>query len=127
MTHTILLVEDEPDAVELYGGQLKRDGFNVVGAKDADEGTAAVKKYKPDLVLLDLMLPGKSGFEVLETVKKDKGTAHIPVIALTNMAEEVGHERAISGGAAAYVVKAERTPGEVSILVKQVLSESKNK
>jgi CheY-like chemotaxis protein len=125
MKEKILLVEDEPDAISLYGGQLRRDGFEVIGAKNADEGIDAVKKHKPDLVLLDLMMPGKSGFEVLEMIKKDPELSPTPVIALTNMAEEVGHERAISGGAAAYVVKAERTPAQVSILVKQVLSEPK--
>jgi len=120
----VLLIEDESDTIELYRAQLTKDGFDVVTATNADDGLAEVKRARPAIVLLDIMLPGKSGFEVLDTLKKDTATKDIPVLALTNLAEEVGFERAREQGAVGYIVKAERTPRQVSMIVKQILQET---
>ena len=120
----VLLIEDESDTIELYRAQLTKDGFDVVTATNADDGLAEVKRARPAIVLLDIMLPGKSGFEVLDTLKKDTAMKDIPVLALTNLAEEVGFERAREQGAVGYIVKAERTPRQVSMIVKQILQET---
>lgn len=119
----ILLIEDEEDTVSLYKTALSEAGFTVVAINSAEDALSRAEKEKPDLILLDLMLPGKSGFEVLESLKKNRHTKDTPVLALTNLAEEVGFERAVAKGAAGYIVKAERTPRQVCLLLRQVLEE----
>lgn len=120
----VLLIEDEADTIALYQTQLTKDGFTVLTASDAENGLDLAQKHRPALVLLDIMLPGKSGFDVLDALKKDPATKDIPVLALTNLAEEVGFDRALEKGAIGYIVKAERTPRQVSMLLKQVLRET---
>ena len=117
----ILLVEDEPSLQQTLGEILRQEGFEVVVAHDGLEGFEKIKKEKPDLVLLDLILPKLDGFEVLKKVKGDPETAQVPVIVLTNLEGTEDVERALGLGATTYLVKANYEIDEVVDKIKQIL------
>ena len=102
----ILFVEDEEELQRAMGTMLEQKGFTVIRAMDGDIGLATARKEVPDLILLDLILPKKSGFEVLTEIKKDPAIKNIPVIVLTNLEGSEDVEKAISLGAMTYLVKA---------------------
>ncbi len=101
----ILLVEDEPDLLELLGYNLRREGYSVRTAATGEEGLRLAMADPPDLVLLDLMLPGMNGLEVCRTLKGREATAHVPVIMLTAKGEESDVVRGLEIGADDYVAK----------------------
>ena len=123
MTKKILLIEDEPALQQTLGDFLKSAGFNVVSAFDGLSGVEMAKKEKPDLVILDLILPKKNGFEVLTDLKKNPATSVIPVMVLTNLESAEDVDRALEGGASAYLVKTNYRLEEVLEKVKTLLSE----
>jgi DNA-binding response OmpR family regulator len=84
----VLLVEDDPNELEIYGKVLWYNGFDLIQRGDGDEGVAAAREYVPDLVLVDLLLPGANGIEVCRRIRADPRTAHVPVVALTAQSEE---------------------------------------
>lgn len=91
----ILLIDDEEDFVYFTKINLEQTGkFEVATAIDADAGIKMVRKFKPNLILLDIMMPGKDGFEVLKTVKKDKETRGIPVVMFTVKDEDSYKQKA---------------------------------
>lgn len=102
----ILFVEDEDALQRAMGEMLEQKGFNVLRAMDGELGIALAKKELPNLILLDLILPKKNGFEVLKELKKDSITRGIPVIVLTNLEGSADVEKALSLGATTYLVKA---------------------
>lgn len=103
----ILLIEDEVYLLKIYGNKLRRNNFDVSLATTGDEGLHKVITEKPDLILLDLILPGKDGFRVLEEIKKNPETKKIPIIILSNLGQKSDIERGISLGASDYLVKAD--------------------
>jgi len=117
----IVFIEDETTLQKMLAGALQDAGYSVVVASDGVAGLAAVQAEKPDLVLLDLILPNMDGFTVLGEIKKDEATAHIPVIVLTNLesAEDVG--KVVSLGATTYLVKANYDLPDIVSKVKEVL------
>lgn len=117
----ILLIEDEPALQETLGGFLKSAGFNVVSAFDGLSGVEMAKKEKPDIVLLDLILPKKNGFEVLIDIKKNPATSAVPVVVLTNLESAEDVDRALEGGASAYLVKTNYRLEDVLEKVKNLL------
>ncbi len=119
----IVLIDDDESLRFMYLARLTQAGFNVMEARGGEEGIALVKKEKPDIVLLDIMMPEMSGFDVLHVLKsaRDKAINQIPVILLTNLAEDSGHKRAISMGAAGYVMKVDRTPDQLVQLIHAIL------
>lgn len=104
----ILLIEDDEFLSNLITKKIKDYGYNIETAMDGDKGWNAVKKKKPDLVLLDIIMPGMDGFKVLENIKKskDKEIANIPVLMLTNLGEHKNAEKARKIGAEDYILKA---------------------
>lgn len=102
----ILLAEDDRFLRKAAESALTRHGFTVLVAGDGDEALARAREGAPELILLDLIMPGRNGFEVLETLKVDPATSKIPVVVLSNLGQERDIERALAGGAAAYFVKA---------------------
>jgi len=117
----ILIVEDDRFLRELIAKKLKNEGYEVLEAVDGEEGLKRIKEEKPDLVLLDLILPGMDGFEVLEKTKEDTETAHIAVIILSNLGQREEVERGLKLGAIDYLIKAHFTPGEIIEKVKNIL------
>ena len=89
MSQQILIVEDEADIRELLRFNLEREGFTVHEAADGTQGLALARQHTPDLVLLDVMLPGVDGFEVCRRLGAQAETSHIPVLMLTARGEEV--------------------------------------
>ena len=102
---TILLVEDEKDIRDLLALHLQREGFAVFEAGDGLQAVDLAQKRKPDLILLDLMLPGLDGLGVSKALQRDPGTASIPILMLTARGEEVDRIVGLELGAADYVVK----------------------
>jgi CheY-like chemotaxis protein len=100
----ILLVEDEPILAEITAFRLELLGFIVDRAKNANDVFAALDKYLPDAILIDMLLGGVSGFDVTEHLQNNERTSHIPVIALSSNADLENVERAFACGAKEYVV-----------------------
>lgn len=88
---TILVVDDEPDAIEFVSAVLEDIGdITVVSASDGNSGFKKAKETKPDLIILDVQMPGRSGFYVFTDIRKNESTSHIPVIMLTGVGEKTG-------------------------------------
>ena len=102
---TILVAEDNEDTLFLLAMQLRRSGYLVLEAQDGLEALAQLREKKPDLLLLDLMMPGLSGFEVLEQMQADAGLGTIPVIILSAVADPEFVSRCIELGARDYMTK----------------------
>ena len=105
MSQQILIVEDEADIRELLRFNLEREGFSVLEAADGNEGLKLARQHMPDLMLLDVMLPGFDGFEVCRRLGAQAETANIPVLMLTARGEEMDRVVGLSLGADDYVVK----------------------
>jgi DNA-binding response OmpR family regulator len=117
----ILIVEDDRFLRELIARKLRNEGYEVLEAVDGEEGLKRIKEEKPDLVLLDLILPGIDGFEVLAKAKEDPDTAQIPVIILSNLGQREEVEKGLKLGAIDYLIKAHFTPGEIIEKIKNIL------
>jgi len=118
----ILIVEDDKFLRDLIVQKLKREGFVTYEAIDGEEGLKIAGEQHPDLMLLDLILPSLDGFEVLRQLKNAADTSKIPVIVLSNLGQKEDMDRAISGGAEAFMVKAHFTPGEIITKIREVLA-----
>ncbi len=105
MPRRILVVDDEPDILELVKLSLARDGFHVSTAATGEEAVKAALKKPPDLVLLDLMLPGLDGFAVTRALKADRDTADVPIVFLSARGEEADIVAGIEMGAEDYITK----------------------
>lgn len=119
--HLILLVEDMVDARELYADYLTYAGFSVVTAINGHEALGLAKLLRPDLILMDIRLPGMDGLEATADLKADPQLAHIPVVAITaDSSNEIG-ERARSAGCASVIMKPV-LPDEVARQISHVLA-----
>jgi two-component system phosphate regulon response regulator PhoB len=116
----ILLIEDEPDIAEVLQYNLEKEGFQVELASRGDAGLEAVRRENPELILLDLMLPGLDGLELTRLLKRDPATAHLPIVMLTARSEEVDRIVGLELGADDYISKP-FSPREVVLRVKAVL------
>jgi two-component system phosphate regulon response regulator PhoB len=104
-TRTILIVEDERPIREMIAFGLKRAGFTILEAEDSRSARGLIADHRPDLALVDWMLPDVSGLELTRLLKKDKNTAEIPIILLTARAEEQDKVSGLEGGADDYITK----------------------
>ncbi|HEA84566.1 MAG TPA: response regulator [Candidatus Wildermuthbacteria bacterium] len=118
----ILFIEDESALQKTIGESLRQEDFEVLSALDGEIGIRTAKEKLPDLIILDLVLPKKDGFEVLEDLKKGEETKNIPVVVLTNLEDLKGIQRAIDLGATTYLVKSNYRLDEVVEKIKGVLS-----
>lgn len=121
MAKKILVIEDDKFLRELISQKLLREGYDIVEAVDGEKGIEGANKEKPDLVLLDLILPGIDGFEVLAKLKADPKLSNIPVIILSNLGQKTDIEKGIEMGAVDYLIKAHFTPGEIVEKIASVL------
>ncbi|MBI2113322.1 MAG: response regulator [Candidatus Wildermuthbacteria bacterium] len=119
--HKILVIEDDKFLKELLVQKLKKEGYEVLEVSEGNEGFKKMKEGKPSLVLLDLILPGVDGFQVLKAAKEDKDTSPIPIVVLSNLGEQNDIEKALKMGAADFMIKAHFTPGEVIGRIKTLL------
>lgn len=120
----IMLIEDDQLLRDLCSRKIKSEGFNVETAIDPREGLVKIAKFKPDLVLLDLVLPGMSGFDVLKEIKSnsDKSISEIPVVILSNLGQEADMLKGKDLGAADYLIKATITTDEIVKKIKSILN-----
>ena len=109
--HKILIIEDEESLVELLDAKLRKEGYDVKTARDGEEGYAAIKKWQPDLILLDIVMPKMDGYEVLEKLNEDKNK--IPVIIISNSGQPVEIEKTKKLGAIDHLIKTEFSPLDV--------------
>ncbi len=121
MPGKILIIEDDKFLRELIVKKLAREGYQAIEAADGEEGVRMTKSEKPDLVLLDLILPGIDGFEALIRIRKEKENINIPVIILSNLGQKEDIEKGLKLGATDYLIKAHFSPGEIIEKVSSIL------
>ncbi|MEX0919658.1 MAG: response regulator [Candidatus Saccharimonadales bacterium] len=117
----IALIEDDLAIVQMYRMKFEAEGFDVAYASDGQQGLDVVKEFKPDLVLLDLMMPIMGGAEMLEIMRKEDWGKDIKVIILTNMGESEAPTNLKDLGVDSFIVKADLTPKQVAERVTQAL------
>lgn len=121
----ILIIEDDRFIRKIYANKLRREGFNMIEAVQGEEGWHKIIYEKPDLILLDLVLPVKNGFEILADIKRNKTTKKIPVIILSNLSQSPDIQRGLKLGADDYLVKTAVSLSEIVEKVKEVLAKHK--
>ncbi|HTK05373.1 MAG TPA: response regulator [Candidatus Eisenbacteria bacterium] len=120
-TYKILVVDDDPFTRDIFRLALEKAGFKVVAAEDGLAGLKAAAAEKPDVIMLDLMMPKMDGFETLAKLKADPHTRPIPVIILSSMRQDEDVARAMKGGAAAYMKKGQAIPAEIPAKAREVM------
>ncbi len=121
MLKKILLVEDEEIIIDLLQRKLQKEGYEVSVARDGEEGLKVMREVKPDLILLDIVMPKMGGFEVMEEMAKEPDLKKIPVIVISNSGQPVELDRAQELGAKDWLIKTEFDPQEViDKVVKQI-------
>lgn len=121
----ILLIEDDTFLAGIYATKFEQAGFEVSLAADGEAGLKAAQKEKPNIILLDILMPKMDGFEVLENLKKDANLSKIPVILLTNLGQREDVEKGLKLGAVDYLIKAHFMPHETVEKVKKVIGATK--
>jgi two-component system phosphate regulon response regulator PhoB len=121
--HRILIVEDEQDIADLIGFNLQRAGFEVIKSHDGVDGTETAMRERPDLIVLDLMLPGRDGYGVFRELRRDPRTVGIPVIMLTARAQTEDRIQGLEAGADDYLTKP-FSPKELLLRVQAILKRS---
>lgn len=121
MPQKIIVIEDDKFLRELIVKKLVKESFTVVEATDGEEGVNKIATEKPDLVLLDLILPTIDGFEVLKRVKENPYLKDIPIIVLSNLGQNEDVEKCMQLGATDYLIKAHFTPAEIIEKTKNIL------
>lgn len=116
----ILFIEDEAHLQKLVSQQLEQEGFRILSALNGEIGLQKAKQELPDLILLDLILPKKDGFEVLHELKTQEKTKNIPVIILTNLETSADVQKALDLGAIIYLVKANYKLEEIIRKIKEL-------
>lgn len=124
MAKKIVLAEDEPQIARLIEFKLKKEGYEVTWKENGEEALEAIKAEKPDLVLLDVMMPVMGGYEVLRRLKEDENLKSIPVVMLTSRAQERDVVKGIDLGAEDYITKPFH-PAELLARVKGILGKSR--
>lgn len=127
MKKIILLVEDDEMLVDMYSLKFRDNGHDVITAGNGAEGLAAIKKSKPDIILLDIMMPQMDGFMVMEQLIKDPVFKKIPVFFLTNLKQEEDIEKGKKLGAIDYLVKSTMTPAQVLEKIDKYLKKTSKK
>ena len=117
----ILLIEDDLVLLKAVSGALEKEGFDVFTAIDGETGIKSIEENNPNLVILDIILPKKNGYEIMEYVKLKPELAVIPVVILTNLEGAADVERMLSLGARAFLVKANYTIEEIVEAIKRIL------
>jgi len=119
MAKKILIIEDEELLCNLLQRKLSEEGYQVSVAKDGVEGMKMIKEMKPNLILLDIVMPNKNGFEVMDEMQADERLKHIPIIVISNSGQPVEIDKAKESGARDWLIKTEFDPQEVIEKVKK--------
>ena len=119
----ILIIEDEKMLAEMYRDRFVHEGFDVHSAFDAEEGMEVAKKIKPDLILLDILLPRANGTDFLAELRGEEDVAKTKVIAYSNYDDKASREIAENLGAKEYLIKTNHTPREIVDVVKKYIED----
>jgi len=119
----VLFVEDDPTVAQMYRLKLELDGYQVIMAKDGEEGLRLAREVDPDIVFLDIRLPKVDGFSVLEGLRATDRTRNVPVVILSNYGEQDLVDRGLRLGALEYLIKSQTTPAHLSRGVENWLKE----
>jgi len=117
----VLLVEDDPFLADIYSQKLEKAGFNVGTETDGSKVLNAIKEQKPELLILDIVLPKLDGWEILEELNKDSKFAALKVMVFSNLGQKAEVEKGMKLGAVKYLIKSDYTPSEVVEEVKKLL------
>ena len=121
MKKKILIIEDEPSLLKAMSEAFLLEGCEVAQAIDAEQGMAELSRFGPDLILLDLILPGKNGFEILKELKSSSAYAKIPVVILSNLDDEGEIQQGLKLGAADFLIKADYDLADLVEIVKKYI------
>ncbi len=120
----VLIIEDDHFLSSILKSKLEKEGFEVHQAFDGDEGLAILQTFKPNLILLDLIMPKLSGFDVLQQVSVDPELSQIPIMVASNLGQDSDIQKAKSLGAIDYYVKVRTSIDELAQLVKNVINQN---
>jgi len=120
----VLIIDDEKGVIKMYEEYLKISDIEVVSAFDGQKGLELAKIHKPDVILLDIIMPKFNGLDVLNKMKTDPDIKNIPVFLLTNLPAECSGEKAKELGAAGYLVKAEYEPKMVVDVIRGAVAKN---
>jgi len=118
----LLLVEDDPLLINMYQTKFAGEGFQVFTATDGQAGLILAQSEKPNIIILDIMMPKMDGIEVLRQIKKDPNLKNVPILMLSNLSEIAKQKEALQLGAKEFLIKANLTPTQVVQKIKQHLS-----
>ncbi len=121
----ILIIEDETALLYALKAELSQNNFEVLTAVDGEKGLEAIEQEKPNVVILDLLLPGIDGFEILRRTKKNPATKNIPIIVITNLGDKESFEKGKKLGADDYLVKTDYSLEEVIKKLNNLIEKSK--
>lgn len=117
----ILLVEDDPFLSDIYTTKIKEAGFEIEVIVDGEEVLSRIKEKKPDLLLLDIVLPHLDGWEIARQIKESNDLKDLKIIILSNLGQKSEVEKGLGLGAVKYLIKAHYTPSEIVEEIKKVL------
>jgi len=117
----ILIVEDDQFLMDIYATKLREEGFEVIEATNGEVALEKLRESQPDLILLDIILPIKEGFEILKEIKNDEKFKNLPVIIISNISQRDVIKKSLSLGAVKYLVKADYTPSQIVKEIKKIL------
>jgi len=121
---SILLVEDDPFLIDIYRKKLEDTGFKVKVAETGEKALRSAQNEKPDLLILDIVLPQLEGWEILRRIKEKPELKSLKVIILSNLGQKEEVQKGLKMGAAKYLIKAHYTPSEIIEEIKKVLKET---
>lgn len=122
----ICIIEDDADLRDIYSKTFQQEGFEVVTAKDGEEGLQKIREYQPDAITLDLQMPIKDGFAVLKALRSDVRFSQIPVIVLSNVDDEQAFRAAEESKSCFYLIKVMTSPQKMVDLVCEALQSRKS-
>lgn len=125
MAAKILVVDDDMTLRELYEERMKREGYVIISASDGEEAIKKTEEEKPDLILLDIMMPKINGIDVMKMLRGKEETSNIPIILFTALIQEVGKLKEMMKAFDAYLVKSEVMPKDVIAKIEECLKKAK--
>jgi len=120
----VLIADDDMTLHQMYVERLQAEGYNIVSAYDGEEALTKIESEIPDVILLDIMMPKINGIDVMKKVRENEKTAHIPIILLTALIQEIGKIKDMMQEADGYLIKSEILPGDVVKAIEVSLSKS---
>ncbi|OQA04439.1 MAG: Alkaline phosphatase synthesis transcriptional regulatory protein PhoP [bacterium ADurb.Bin400] len=124
LAKTILVVDDDMILREMYEARLKEEGYTIISASNGEEALDKAIMEKPDLILLDIMMPKVNGIDVMKKLRESGATSHIPIILLTALMKEVDKVKAMMTDGDAYLIKSEIMPGDVVRTIEESIAKA---